>query len=265
MTRFKNSVSWLLRKISLLHVADYLRYFYFKCKNYKRNQVFKNNYPDIDFPPDYLMYESFKLDYNSYYLGGKKTTAWIQELTREWLPNENCFLLDWGCGPGRVIRHWADKRYICYGSDVNKESLQWCRQHLSDIHFLNQHINPPLAVGKHTFDLIYGISILTHLSESAHFKWVEEFKRILKPSGILFLTTQGNSFKNKLTSEEKNEFDKGKLIIRDSVREGHRTFSSFHPKSFMEKLFHSFEILKFISNENEANVQDVWIIRKFNN
>lgn len=106
--------------------------------------------------------------------------------------------------------------------------------------FLNQHINPPLAVGKHTFDLIYGISILTHLSESAHFKWVEEFKRILKPSGILFLTTQGNSFKNKLTSEEKNEFDKGKLIIRDSVREGHRTFSSFHPKSFMEKIISFF-------------------------
>jgi hypothetical protein len=31
----------------------------------------------------------------------------------------------------------------------------------------------------------------------------------------------------------------------------------------MEKLFHSFVILKHISIEKEGNVQDVWIVRKF--
>jgi hypothetical protein len=31
----------------------------------------------------------------------------------------------------------------------------------------------------------------------------------------------------------------------------------------MEKLFDSFVILKHISVENEGNVQDVWIVRKF--
>jgi 2-polyprenyl-3-methyl-5-hydroxy-6-metoxy-1,4-benzoquinol methylase len=136
---------------------------------------------------------------------------------------------------------------------------------LQNIHFINQQLNPPLAVDNHIFDLIYGISILTHLSESAHFMWMEEFSRVLKPGGILFLTTQGNSFKCKLTEIEKKEFEKGNLIIRDSVREGHRTYSSFHPNPFMEKLFQSFEILKHISSENELYIQDTWIVRKFNN
>ena len=95
--------------------------------------------------------------------------------------------------------------------------------------------------------------------------WMEEFSRVLKPGGILFLTTQGNSFKCKLTEIEKKEFEKGNLIIRDSVREGHRTYSSFHPNPFMEKLFQSFEILKHISSENELYIQDTWIVRKFNN
>jgi ubiquinone/menaquinone biosynthesis C-methylase UbiE len=265
MTHFKNSLSWFLRKIRLLHFADYLRYFFLKGRNFKRNKAFKSNYPEIALPPDYLMYESFKLDYSSYYYGGKRTQEWIQHLTKEWLPGEHCVLLDWGCGPGRVIRHWTEDQYICYGSDVNKDSLNWCRQHLQNKHFINQQLNPPLAVDNHIFDLIYGISILTHLSESAHFMWMEEFSRVLKPGGILFLTTQGNSFKGKLTEIEKKEFEKGNLIIRDSVREGHRTYSSFHPNPFMEKLFQSFEILKHISSENELYIQDTWIVRKFNN
>jgi len=263
MDHLKNSISRFLRKIGLLPLADYFRYFFFKWKKFKSNNDFKLVNPEIAIPPDYLIYESYKLDYDKYYFEGRKTTEWIQQLTKEWLPEDKIVLLDWGCGPGRVIRHWTENKYVCFGSDVNKESLKWCRQHLPNIHFLEQDLTPPLKMADQTFDLIYGISILTHLSESAHFQWVEELKRLLKPSGILLLTTQGNAFNNKFSKKEKMEFEKGKLIIRDSVREGHRTFSSFQPKLFMEKLFDSFEILKHISTEKEKNVQDVWIVRKF--
>ena len=44
-----------------------------KYQNKKDNEAFKKKFPDIVLPPDYLMYESFKLDYASYYFGGKKT------------------------------------------------------------------------------------------------------------------------------------------------------------------------------------------------
>jgi SAM-dependent methyltransferase len=179
------------------------------------------------------------------------------------LPEGNWVVLDWGCGPGRVIRHWTEDNFTCFGSDVNDKSLAWCKYNFPSIRFLHQQVLPPLDIAEETFDLIYGISILTHLSLSAHFLWIEELKRILKPGGLLVLTTQGNAFKDKLTQSEKKDFDDGHLIVRGSVKEGHRTFSSFHPMPFMEKLFDSFVILKHISVENEGNVQDVWIVRKF--
>ena len=263
MNRIKNSFSGFLRKIRLLYFADYLRYFFVKYQNKKDNYAFKEKFPNIVLPPDYLMYESFKLDYASYYFGGKKTAEWVQNLTKEWLPEGNWMVLDWGCGPGRVIRHWPEHQFTCFGSDVNEKSLDWCKLNLPPIRFLHQQILPPLDLAAQTFDLIYGISILTHLSLSAHFLWIEELKRILKPGGLLFLTTQGNAFKDKLTQSEKSDFDDGHLIVRGAVKEGHRTFSSFHPNPFMEKLFDSFVILKHISIENEGNVQDVWIVRKF--
>lgn len=263
MNRIKNSFSRFLRKIRLLYVADYLRYFFVKYQNKKDNEAFKENFPDIVLPPDYLMYESFKLDYASYYFGGKTTAEWVQNITKEWLPEGNWVILDWGCGPGRVIRHWPENNFTCFGSDVNDKSLAWCKHNFPSIRFLHQQVLPPLDIAGETFDLIYGISILTHLSLSAHFLWIKELDRILKPGGLLFLTTQGTAFKDKLTESEKRDFDQGNLIVRGAVKEGHRTFSSFHPVSFMEKLFHPFVILKHISTENEVNVQDVWIVRKF--
>ena len=263
MNRIKNSFSRFLRKVRLLYVADYLRYFFVKYQNKKDNEVFKEKFPEIVLPPDYLMYESFKLDYASYYFGGKKTAEWVQNITKEWLPKGNWVVLDWGCGPGRVIRHWPENNFTCFGSDVNEKSLAWCKHNFPSIRFLHQQVLPPLDIAEETFDLIYGISILTHLSLSAHFLWIKELDRMLKPGGLLFLTTQGNAFKDKLTESEKRDFDQGNLIVRGAVKEGHRTFSSFHPVSFMEKLFHSFVFLKHISTENEGNVQDVWIVRKF--
>jgi ubiquinone/menaquinone biosynthesis C-methylase UbiE len=207
-----------------------------KYQNKKDNDAFKKNFPDVVLPPDYLMYESFKLDYSSYYFGGKKTAEWVQNTMKEWLPEGNWVVLDWGCGPGRVIRHWPGNEFTCFGSDVNENSLSWCKLNFPSIRFINQQVLPPLEVADQTFDAIYGISILTHLSLSAHFLWIEELQRILKPGGLLFLTTQGNAFKDKLTKTEKQDFEQGNLIVRGAVKEGHRTFSSF---------------------------QDVWIVRKF--
>lgn len=263
MNRIKNSFSLFLRKVRLLYLADYIRYLFVKYQKKKDNDAFKEKFPDLVLPPDYLMYESFKLDYASYYFGGKKTAEWVQNITKEWLPEGNWVVLDWGCGPGRVIRHWPEDQFTCFGSDVNEKSLAWSKLNFPSIRFLHQQVLPPLNVADQTFDLIYGISILTHLSLPAHFLWIEEFNRILKPGGLLFLTTQGNAFRDKLTQSEKRDFDHGNLVVRGAVKEGHRTFSSFHPESFMKKLLHSFVFLNYISAENEGNVQDVWIVRKF--
>jgi SAM-dependent methyltransferase len=44
-----------------------------------------------------------------------------------------------------------------------------------------------------TFDLIYAISVLTHLREDDHIEWLEELHRIAKPDAVLLLTTFGDT------------------------------------------------------------------------
>jgi SAM-dependent methyltransferase len=39
--------------------------------------------------------------------------------------------------------------------------------------------------------LVYGISVMTHLTEGAQYAWLKELRRILKPGGICVLTIHG--------------------------------------------------------------------------
>ena len=114
------------------------------------------------------------------------------------------------------------------------------------------------------FDVIYGISIFTHLSEEKHLEWKKELYRILKPEGILLLTLQGDAFKSILTEEENKIYDNGDIIVRGKVKEGHRTFSAFHPKNYVNNLFYDMKILEHIeSKNNNGNLeQDVWVFQK---
>ena len=152
-----------------------------------------------------------------------------------------------------------------YGTDYNAKSIDWCSKNLSGIHFNLNSLNAELPYADNFFDVIYGISIFTHLSEKLHFDWFKELYRTLKPGGILFLTTQGTNFIGKLTSGELEIFQNGDLVVRGNVKEGHRTYSAFQPKKFIQKLFENCMIEEHIEPEPESGKgipQDIWIVRK---
>ena len=114
------------------------------------------------------------------------------------------------------------------------------------------------------FDVIYGISIFTHLSKEMHFAWFNELLRVLKHGGIMLLTLHGSAFKEKLTKAEKIKFEKGELVVKSNTKEGHRTFGAFQPASFVKELVGLNEILEHIPGDvkNGKPQQDVWIIKK---
>lgn len=81
----------------------------------------------------------------------------------------------------------------------------------------------------------------------------------------MFLTTQGNNFKVKLIESELVKYTKGQLVVRGKVKEGHRTYSAFHPTEFMTKLFSNAEILEHVATQPADGgwlPQDIWIIQK---
>ena len=73
----KGQISNILRKIRLLYPLDKLRYRLMQNHNLKDNQKFIIENSNISLPPDYLMYESFQMNYEKYYFGGRETAEWI--------------------------------------------------------------------------------------------------------------------------------------------------------------------------------------------
>jgi len=266
----KGQLSNALRKFGLLYPLDKLRFRLEKSKNEKANREFKTKNPNVSLPPDYLMYESFQMNYSKYYFGGKDTAEWVLEKIIKHKDLDNEKILDWGCGPGRVIRHMPEilkSNTKFYGTDYNAESINWCKQNIRNVAFNHNNLQAELPYRNNYFDAIYGISIFTHLSKEMHFNWLQELSRVLKPKGIIFITTQGDNFKKKLSEDEGKRFDKGELIVRGNVKEGHRTYSAFHPDKFLNALFeqNGIRVLDKIvhSSENQSYTpQDAWILQK---
>lgn len=264
----KGRITNILRQLGLIQSIDWLRFQFLKFKNRKANSYFKDNNPDVKLPPDYLMYESFQINYDKYYNGGKKMAAWLATHFEKHIKLENKRILDWGCGPGRIIRHMPkiiNNNCEFFGTDYNKKSIDWCSKNLSGISFNKNELKASLPYKDNTMDVIYGISIFTHLSEQMHYEWFNELHRVLKPNGILLLSLHGDNFKSKLTDEELQKYNEGKLVVRSTANEGHRTYAAFHPNAFTEVLFKEVEILEHIiqTSTNTSWVpQDIWIVKK---
>lgn len=263
----KSNITTFLRKLRLMHLTDYLHFHYQKYKNRRSNKVFKTNHPDVVLPPDYMIYEAFQMNYDNYYNDSISTAEWLISYFKKYVELKNIKILEWGCGPARIIRHLPnllEGGCKIYGSDYNLQTIEWCKKNIPNINFSRNNLQPPLEYQSIFFDIIYATSVFTHLSEEMHYAWFEELKRVCKPNGIIFLTTHGDNCKPKLTNEELKLFETGQIVVRGNVKEGHRTFAAYQPPEFMRKLFSDFDILEHVTRKPEGDYipQDVWIVRK---
>lgn len=256
-----------IRKVGLIKFADKIKYYILLIRTSKLRHDFKSKYPDVILPPPYFLYETFNLNYFSFYEGSIETAKWLISYFEKYKKLEKLNILDWGCGPGRVIRHlpsYINDSCNYYGTDYNKKYIKWCSRNLTNINFSLNKLQPPLDYQSDFFDVIYGISIFTHLSEKMHYAWFEDLIRVLKPGGVLFLTLHGDAFIEKLTDSEKELFRNRKLVVKGNTKEGHRTFGAFQPESFVKELFGKNTVLEHVAGKviEGKPQQDVWIIQK---
>lgn len=101
-------------------------------------------------------------------------------------------ILDYGCGIGRVLRHFAghaDQWQEFWGCDIHDGSISWLKANLSPpFRFANNLEVPHLPFEDGYFDLVYGISVFTHLTEDQWEGWLKELRRITRPAGAILLT-----------------------------------------------------------------------------
>jgi len=264
----KPHISAFLRKTGLLSLAERARFLSEKLKYSGINRKFLKSHPRIVFPPPYYIYETYKLRYDEYWLDGMETAREIMDMfekTPGWPKNE-VSILDWGCGPGRVVRHLpalVPQGSNIYGADQNPHYVQWCRRNLKSIRFSKVGIESTFEYPASSLDAIISISVFTHLSASHQQSWMGEMYRVLKPNGLLYLTTQGEAFRSRLTPKEQSVFDEGNPVIREIKNEGNRLYASFQPVSFIKKIIaDKWAILEFHPGSGgKKPAQDLWLLR----
>jgi len=135
----------------------------------------------------------------SYLVGGATVFCQIDAIARHYAGRsvrEMATVVDWGVGCARVARHFregapggAGPRVI--GLDIDEVNIGWCRQHLAGMGEFELLSLEGFALPPSSVDLLYGISVMTHLSEHHQHRWLEEIRRVLRPGGLAILTVHG--------------------------------------------------------------------------
>lgn len=173
-------------------------------------------------------------------------------------------LLDFGCGCGRVLRRWHGLEARVHGSDLCEPAIEWCRANLPFVEANANALQPPLDYRDMSFDLIYALSVLTHLPAETQFAWRDEFARLLRPGGYLLLTLHGNAYVDRLRPEERTAYAEGQCVVRWAEVAGSNLCTAFHPPAFVrDRLASGWELVEHVASGALGNPeQDLVLLRK---
>ncbi len=173
-------------------------------------------------------------------------------------------ILDFGCGCGRVMRQWKDlKNTALHGVDHNKRAIHWCRSALPFAQFQRNTINERLDFSDETFDLIYAISVFTHLDADLQIFWRDELSRVLKPGGYLLITVHGKNREHELATEDRERLEQDELVVMRKDYSGLNYCSVYHPESYLRNVFaENLEFIDYLPDGAIDVKQDAVLLRK---
>jgi SAM-dependent methyltransferase len=101
-------------------------------------------------------------------------------------------VLDFGCGAGRVLRQFLPEAESArfWGCDLHGPTIRWLHENLTPPFRFYKSKGLPLPHSDRSFDLVYAISVFTHITHDWS-AWLLELHRILKPGGLLLATFIG--------------------------------------------------------------------------
>ena len=175
-------------------------------------------------------------------------------------------VLDFGCGCGRVLVYFKDTVGCeMIGSDIDGEAIAWCADNLSRFgSFVRNGALPPLPLADSSVDFLYSISVFTHLPERMQFDWLKELARVVRPGGLLLLTTRGTEGVP-LTRLQTLKFRmKGFVYVPGGKTPGLPDFyrNAFHAETYIRKRWKAFFDVVDSKQRGIAGEQDWTLCRK---
>ena len=124
-----------------------------------------------------------------YYVG---THNAVIELLKKYLPKKTGnVILDAGCGTGALMKK-LEKFGEIYGIDVSNEALKFAKKNGVKKVFKASIEKIPFKGNQ--FDAVISIDVLYHKGVGSDIKALREFKRVLKPDGILIVKNPAHNW-----------------------------------------------------------------------
>ncbi len=182
-------------------------------------------------------------------------------------------VLDFGCSSGRVLRHFETERqsggWRLHGVDAQAILIEWLRSFWPaayDVCAANVVV-PKLPFEDNYFDVIFGISVFTHIKYLWD-GWLCELRRCLKPGGLclqtvhcegawsLFARSDADWQINGVPDyvRQHREMDVDYLFFNKST-----TSNTFYKRSVVEKMFGRYMPVREILDPPEFSFQD-WVV-----
>ena len=95
-------------------------------------------------------------------------------------------ILDVGCGHGRDAKYLSERGFEVVGIDLSRSLLKIARRMAPKAKFLLMDMRD-LKFGDEEFDGIWSCASFLHIPKREALKTLKEFRRVLKPGGLLYL------------------------------------------------------------------------------
>lgn len=180
-------------------------------------------------------------------------------------------VLDFGCGCARIARWWADlEGSTIHGCDANPKLAAWTQRNIPFLTAATNGLEPPLPDGDASFDLVYAVSILTHLPRELQACWLDELVRVLRPGGLLLFSVAGERLAGSLGAGERAAFDRGELVVQFEEVAGTNLCAAYHPHAYVrERMLGNLELLESVHEDpsgtgvaSPLTRQDIYLARK---